>query len=102
MSATPTPAKCLKGYGQSGRWGVNDGHGGGELLLALVVVGDDKIDAERRGVGRLVHARDAAVDRDDQRHAGLGKCADGVTAEAVPSSMRRGMCIVTSAPRERR
>ena len=75
--------QVLEGIRAVGPVGVNDGHGGGELLLALVVVGDDKIDAERRGVGRLVHARDAAVDRDDQRHAGLGKCADGVTAEAV-------------------
>ena len=75
--------QVLEGIRAVGPVGVNDGHGGGELLLALVVVGDDKIDAERRGVGRLVHARDTAVDRDDQRHAGLGKCADGVTAEAV-------------------
>ena len=29
--------------------GVDDSHGGGELLFALVMVGDDKIDAERRG-----------------------------------------------------
>ena len=63
--------------------GVDDGHGGGELLFALVMVGDDKIDAERCGVGGLINARDAAVDRDDQRDAGLGKGADGVAAETV-------------------
>ena len=57
----------LKRVRTVGPVGVDDGHGGGELLFALVMVGDDKIDAERCGVGGLINARDAAVDRDDQR-----------------------------------
>ena len=63
--------------------GVDHGAGGGQLVLTFVVIGDDEVDAERGGERRFLHAGDAAVDRDDQRHAGLGKCADGVTAEAV-------------------
>ena len=73
----------LEGIGAVRPVGVDDGHSGGELLFALVMVGDDKIHAERCGVGRFLHTRDAAVDRDDQRHAGLCKGADGVAAEAV-------------------
>ena len=40
-----------------------------QLGVRLVMVGDDQIDAELARAPRRVGAADAAVDRDDQRHA---------------------------------
>ena len=63
---------------------VDNGDGVRQRFLALVMVGDDKIDAQTPGKGGLLHAGNAAVDRDDQRHAALRKRADRVAAETVP------------------
>ena len=40
-----------------------------QLGVRLVVVGDDQIDAELARAPRRVGAADAAIDRDDERHA---------------------------------
>ena len=42
---------------------------GGSVAVRLVMVGDDQIDAELARAPRGLGAADAAVDRDDQRHA---------------------------------
>lgn len=94
--------QVLEGIRTVGPVGVNDGHGGGELLLALVVVGDDKIDAERRGVGRLVHARDAAVDRDDQRHARTRKVRGWRRSRGRSPPRCGGECASSHPPRRER
>ena len=43
FSATPQPAKCLKGYAQSARWGSTTATARGSDLAALVVVSDDHV-----------------------------------------------------------
>ena len=62
---------------------VDDSHGGGELLLALVVVGDDQIDAKLPAQRGLVIGRDAAVDRHDQLHTLLFERVDGDGVQPV-------------------
>ena len=66
FSATPAPASCLNGYGQSGAVRIDDRDGGRELGRHVVVVGDDDVQADRVGGGDLGRRRDAAVDGDDQ------------------------------------
>ena len=58
--------------------------GGGELLLALVVVGDDHVDAALQGVVRLVDGGDAAVNGDDERDVARAlEICDRVHVQAV-------------------
>ena len=57
--------------------------GVGQGLLALVMIRNDQIDAQRIGVGGFLHTGDAAVHGDDQRHAGFRERADRLAAQAV-------------------
>ena len=52
--------------GAVGALGVHDCNGGGQRFPALVVVGDDHVDAEAVGIGSFLHGRYTAVDGDDQ------------------------------------
>ena len=63
--------------------GVDDRDRVGKLLLALVVVGDDEVDAELSAQLRLVVGRDSAVHRDDQIDLLAAELADGDLVEAV-------------------
>ena len=69
FSATPTPARFLSGYVQSCRLGLITASAGGSDAFGLVMIGDDQVDAELARAQRRLGAADAAVDRDDQRHA---------------------------------
>ena len=71
------------GIGAVGPVGVDDGAGLGQLLLALVVVGDDEIDAQFFAQRRLGGGGDAAVHRDDQADLLPVQLADGRLVEAV-------------------
>ena len=62
---------------------VDEGDGLREIGFALVVVGDDKVDAELPAERGLGVRRDAAVDRDDQLHALLFECVDGDGVQPV-------------------
>ena len=64
---------------------VHDRNGVRQRFLTLVVVRDDHVDAELPRPRRLVHGRDAAVHRDDERHARGGKLFNrgGVHAVAL-------------------
>ena len=55
----------------------------GQRLLALVVVGDDHIHAQRVGEVHLLHAGDAAVHGDQQAGALAVQVLDGITAQSV-------------------
>ena len=48
--------------------GVHHRHGLGQLILAFVVVGDHKIDAQLPAQLRFLHGGDAAVHRNDEPH----------------------------------
>ena len=54
---------------QSWRFGLITATRHRQLVVRLVVVGDDQVDAELARAPRGLDAADAAVDRDDQRHA---------------------------------
>ena len=54
---------------QSCRFGLITASAGGSVAVRLVVIGDDQVDAELARAARRLGAADAAVDRDDQRHA---------------------------------
>ena len=84
LSATPTPARFLSGYAQSRLLRVDDGQRRRQLVLGLVVVGDDQVDAELARAPRGVHAADAAVHRDDQAHAVGVQPLDGRHLQPVP------------------
>ena len=70
---------------RAGALRVYDGHGVRDrLLAALVVVGDDHVDAALQGVVRLVDGGDAAVDGDDERDVvGALEARDRVHVQAV-------------------
>ena len=69
---------------------VDERRGLRQLGFALVVVGDDKIDAELFAQLRLLIGRDAAVDRHDQLHALLFERVDGERVEPVALLEPRG------------
>ena len=73
----------LEGVGAVRPPGVHHRRGVGQLVLALVVVGDHKVHADLPGVAGLLHAGDAAVHGDDQRHALVPQAPQGVPAQAV-------------------
>ena len=77
--------KPAVGILRAGALRVDDGHGVRDRLpAALVVVGDDHVDAALQGVVRLVDGGDAAVDGDDERDVvGALKARDRVHVQAV-------------------
>ena len=83
FSATPTPARYLSGYEQSWRFGIQHGHRHRQLVVRLVVVGDDQVDAELARPPRRFDAADAAVDGNDQRDAVGVQPLDGRRLQAV-------------------
>ena len=90
FSATPTPARFLSGYVQSCRFGLTTAHASRQLVVRLVMVGDDQVDAELARAPRRFGAANAAVDRDDQLHAFGVQPIDraGLQAVAVASGAR--------------
>ena len=52
---------------------MHDGRGVGQSRPRLVVVGDDQLDVQLAGQGRLFHAGDAAIHRDDQLGSVVGQ-----------------------------
>ena len=70
---------------RAGALRVDDGHGVRDRLpAALVVVGDDHVDAALQGVVRLVDGGDAAVDGDDERDVARAlEICDRVHVQAV-------------------
>ena len=64
----PHPGQILEGIGAVLPVGVHHRHGGGNLLLALVMVGDNHIYAQAAGVGHPLHGGDAAVHGNHQAH----------------------------------
>ena len=69
---------------------VDERRGLRQLGFALVVVSDDKIDAELFAQLRLLIGRDAAVDRHDQLHALFFERVDGERVEPVALLEPRG------------
>ena len=67
------PGQVFEGVGAILPVGVHHRHGGGEFLLALVVVGDHQVDAQFLGVLHLFHGGDAAVHGDDEANPFLGQ-----------------------------
>ena len=75
--------QMLEGIAAVGPVGVHHRGGMGQRLLALVVVGDDHIHAQRVGEVHLLHAGDAAVHGDQQAGALAVQVLDGITAQSV-------------------
>ena len=75
--------QMLEGIAAVGPVGVYHRHGAGQRLLALVVVGDDHVHAQRVGEVYLLHAGDAAVHGDQQAGSLAVQALDGVDAQAV-------------------
>jgi len=92
------PCQTLEGVGTVGMVGVHHRHGGGQDLLAGVVVGDDHLDALFSGIGHLVHGGDAAVHRDDEGDPLGGEVVDGLVVEAVALLQPVGDVGQDSAP----
>ena len=63
--------------------GIHNRHRLGELLLALVVVGDHQLHAELRAQLRLLHGSNAAVNADDEPDALGGQLVNGDGVQAV-------------------
>ena len=63
--------------------GIHHGNGGGEPVLALVMVGDDQIDAHFPAQLRLGNGGDAAVHTDDELDPLVMKLVDGNGVQAV-------------------
>ena len=91
----PTPARFLSGYVQSAALRVDHGERLGQLVVGLVVVRDDEIDAEFPGPPRGLGAADPAVDRDDDAHA-LARAA--ARWPACSARSRRASARARSAP----
>ena len=73
---------------------VEDSHGRRQFFVGHVVVADDEVDAERLGVGYLFNSLDAAVEDDDELHAGLLGVVDAFLAHAVAFVVAVGNVIV--------
>ena len=63
-----------------------------------VVIGDDQFEAEFAGPGGLGHARDPAIDRDDEARALRGERLEGCGVQAVAllqpiGHVPRGLCV---------
>lgn len=76
-------AEMLERVGVVGSLRVEDSHGWRQFFVWHVVVADDEVDAERLGVGYLFNSLDAAVEDDDELHAGLLGVVDAFLAYAV-------------------
>ena len=70
--------------------GVHHRNGAGQLRLALVMVGDDQVDAQAAAELRFLVRRDAAVHRDDQVDLPARELADGDLIETVALLQPRG------------
>ena len=93
------PGQRLKGVGTVRSVGVHHRGGVGELLFALVVVGDDEVHPEGFGVLRLLHAGDAAVHRDDEIHALLlPEVAHGLLPQTVAVLQPAGDILDAPSP----
>ena len=66
-----------------GAFGIEHGHGGGQLVVGHVVVADDEVHAALVGVGHLVDGFDAAVERDDECDATADGVVDALERDAV-------------------
>ena len=84
LQGHPHAGQFLEGVGAVPPVGVHHRHGGGEGLLALVVVGDDHVDPQLLGVVHLLHGGDAAVHGDDEAHPLAGQVLDGLPVDPVP------------------
>ena len=78
------PGQVLEGIAAVKPVGVHHRAGGRQLLLALMVVGDDHVHAQGVGIGHLLHAGDAAVHRYQQPDALVMQGQNGVLSQAVP------------------
>ena len=76
-------AQAAEGIAAAGQPRVYDGRRFGQLRARLVVVGDDQLQAQLPGHIRLVHAADAAVDRNEQFGLLRGQRADGVAVQSI-------------------
>ena len=83
LRATPTPARYLVRIRAVVALGIQHGDRHRQLVVRLVVVRDDQVDAELARPPRRFDAADAAVDRNDQRHAVGLQPLDGCRLEAV-------------------
>ena len=75
---------------QSWRFGLITAQRRRQLGVGLVMVGDDQIDAELAGATRRLGAADAAVDRDDQRHA--------VRVQPIDRRRLQAVAVLRAAP----
>ena len=66
LEGHPHAGQGLEGIGAVPPPGVHHRQGGGQLLLALVVVGNDQIHPQLRGMAGLLHRGDPAVHGNDQ------------------------------------
>ena len=67
----PRAAEVAAGVPAAVEPGMDDHVGLGQVVPDGVVVGHDELDAQLARQPRLVHGRDPAIDRDDQRRPGL-------------------------------
>ncbi len=92
--------EALEGVGAPGAPGVEHRVGGGQDGRGFVMVGDDDVDAQGAGLADFGGARNAAIDRDDQRDAGVGVSTDRrhVESVAVVDAVRNVVADVGRVP----
>ena len=90
--------QVLEGVGAVAAAGVHHRSGLGQDVLALVVVGDDQIQADLPGVAGLLHAGDAAVHGDHQAHPPVPEGAQGLPPQAVAVLHPAGDVLQTVRP----
>ena len=63
--------------------GIDDRHGGGQFFRNLMMVENDGVDAQRRGVADILEVGNAAIHSDDQIDAALLEIVYGIAIQPV-------------------
>ena len=94
LEAHATAAEMLEGVGVVLPLGVEDSHGIGQLVIGVVVVADDEVDAKALGIVYHLVGLDATVEDDDELHTRLMGKVYPLLAHAVALVVAVGDIIV--------
>ena len=74
--------------------GVENGDGRGQHLVLHMVVAHDEVNAQLLGIGNLIHCLHAAVEYDNELHAGLLGIVNPLERHAIPVVVAVGDVVV--------
>ena len=100
LEGHPRAGQAAEGIGGAGQARMHPRRRLGQLLLHLVMIGDDQLQAEPARFLGLGQAGDAAIDRNHQRGARLGDLPQGLGVEAVTFLQAIGHVEIDTRPQQ--